>query len=289
MSIIQVDDLRYRYPGQGEDTLHGISFAIEAGEIFGFLGPSGSGKSTTQKLLIGLINDYRGRLTIMEREGHTWDHQLYQHIGVGFELPNHFSKLTGLENLQLFAAFYGGGRKGDAPAVLLERVGLGSAAGQRVAEYSKGMKMRLNFARALLNDPPLLFLDEPTAGLDPVNARLIKDIVVELRGQGKTVFLTTHNMYDADELCDRVAFIVAGELVLIDQPAALKRRHGEASVKVNYRDGEEAIQTRRFDLQGLGRDQAFLELIAAQDLESVHSQEATLEQVFIKTTGMELL
>lgn len=291
--MIDVQDLSFRYPKQAEDTIRGVSFSIAAGEIFGFLGPSGSGKSTTQKLLIGLLKGYRGKLQIMDRDAHAWNHELYQHIGVGFELPNHFSKLTGLENLQLFASFYGAdsANSRNTPAQLLERVGLQDAAKQRVAEYSKGMKMRLNFARALLNDPLLLFLDEPTAGLDPVNAKMVKDIIREQQQQGKTVFLTTHNMHDADQLCDRVAFIVDGELSLIDDPAALKLRHGQKSIEVTTRDSHDGAQSQlhQFELDDLGHNQGFIDLLNTATVESIHTQEATLEEVFIKTTGTQLL
>ena len=291
-AMINAQDLCYRYPGQKADTIRGISFTVTAGEIFGFLGPSGSGKSTTQKLLIGLLRNYQGCLQIMDRDAHAWNHEIYQHIGVGFELPNHFLKLTGLENLKLFASFYGAGSKSEQtnPNSLLDMVGLTDAKDQRVGEYSKGMKMRLNFARALLNDPLLLFLDEPTAGLDPVNAKIIKDIVRDLQRQGKTVFLTTHNMHDADELCDRVAFVVEGELNLIDEPSVLKLRHGQKSVEVIARPGEDYTQpdVHQFELDNLGNNQAFVDLLNSGSVESIHSQEATLEEVFIETTGAQL-
>lgn len=290
--MIEVDSLRFRYPKQDSDTIRGISFKIQAGESFGFLGPSGSGKSTTQKILIGLLRSYSGKLEIMGKDAHAWNHDFYQHIGVGFELPNHFSKLTGLENLQLFASFYGAEYESSAqsPMGLLELVGLSDAANQRVGEYSKGMKMRLNFARALLNDPQILFLDEPTAGLDPVTAKRIKDIIKDLKRRGKTLFLTTHNMHDADQLCDRVAFIVDGELKLIDEPATLKIHHGKKTLEVTYEPVTATGTTKavQFELNGLGHNSEFLELLNTEKVQSIHSQEATLEEVFIKTTGAHL-
>ena len=287
--MIVVQDLCYRHPGQDEDTIRGISFSIAPGEIFGFLGPSGSGKSTTQKLLIGLLKHYRGNMEVMEREARDWNHEIYRHIGVGFELPNHFLKLSGLENLDLFASFYGDEKLFVMDTMqLLEMVGLQDAATQQVGENSKGMKMRLNFARALLNDPSLLFLDEPTAGLDPVNAKTIKDIIRQQRQKGKTIFLTTHNMHDADQLCDRVAFIVDGELSLIDEPAKLKQQYGSKSVEVVIRSEQGQPETHHFELDGLGGNRQFLELLDAGKVESIHSQEASLEEVFIKTTGAQL-
>jgi fluoroquinolone transport system ATP-binding protein len=288
--MIHVDSLRFSYPKQSNETIRGISFNIEPGQIFGFLGPSGSGKSTTQKILIGLLKDFQGDLRIMDRDARDWKQDLYYHIGVGFELPNHFSKLSGLENLKLFASFYEGDlqQKGRAEE-LLELVDLQDAAKQPVGQYSKGMKMRLNFARALLNDPELLFLDEPTAGLDPTTARRIKDVIQELQSRGKTIFLTTHNMHDADELCDRVAFIVEGELKVIDEPNTLKLQHGSKTVKVleKHNSGENPV-AHEFPLESLGSDTKFLDLLKQQKVESIHSQEASLEEVFIEATGTQL-
>lgn len=291
--MIEVESLVFRYPNQQMDTIRGISFCIAKGEIFGFLGPSGSGKSTTQKLLTGLLNNFSGQLILMGKNAKDWNQEFYNHIGVGFELPNHFTRLTGLENLKLFASFYGHNKSKlrRPPEELLELVDLADSANQVTSEYSKGMKMRLNFARALLNDPDLLFLDEPTAGLDPVNARKLKDIILDLKKQGKTIFLTTHNMHDADELCDRVAFIVEGELKQVGEPRILKIQHGQKSVEVTLEDNQskDPKLTRQFLLKGLGDNQEFLELLRTETVESIHSQEATLEEVFIRSTGARLI
>lgn len=298
--MINVESLRFTYPKQSEETIQGISFSIEPGEIFGFLGPSGSGKSTTQKILIGLLKNFQGELEIMGRDARDWQQDLYYHIGVGFELPNHFSKLSGLENLQLFASFYGSDQQNKhRPQELLELVDLQEAANKPVSQYSKGMKMRLNFARAILNDPEMLFLDEPTAGLDPNTARRIKDIIQDLRARSKTIFLTTHNMHDADELCDRVAFIVDGELKEMDDPASLKLKHGQEIVRVTLKglNGDsvgnsrlsDSQEYREFALNTLGENSEFLELLNQGKVDAIHSQEASLEEVFIKTTGAQLL
>jgi len=283
--MIRVEGLRFTYPGNADETLRGLDFAVEPGEILGFLGPSGSGKSTTQKILIGLLPHYSGSVVVRGRDLSQYGTEYYESIGVGFELPNHFAKLTALENLGLFRSLYREATRD--PMELLERVGLAQDADQTVGSYSKGMKMRLNFVRALLPDPELLFLDEPTSGMDPVNGRRIKELILEEKRRGRTVFLTTHNMNDADELCDRVAFIVDGELRLIDSPRSLKMRHGERRVLVEYRtDGHPGRQS--FALDGLAGDEGFQRLLREHEIETMHSQEASLEDVFVKTTGRRL-
>ena len=283
--MIEVSSLSFTYPRQVDTTLKGLDFSVESGEIFGFLGPSGSGKSTTQKLLIGLLEGYDGKIEILGKDAAFWGTEIYHHIGVGFELPNHFSNLTGMENLKLFASFYGTDRD---PLELLDLVGLAEAANQRTKNYSKGMMMRLNFVRAILHDPDLIFLDEPTAGLDPVNARKLRQIILELKEKGKTVFLTTHNMHTADELCDRIALIHEGELKLVGIPGELKLEYGESSVVVEFiADG--SPKTAEFPLEGLHQNREFHEILSMDSIRTIHSREATLEDVFIKTTGSNLL
>lgn len=284
--MITVKDLRFSYPGDGAPTIRGVDFQVHKGEVFGLLGPSGSGKSTIQKLLIGLLKGYTGSIDILGKDAGAWGTEIYQEMGVGFELPNNFSQLTGLENLQLFSSLYG--KTTLEPMKALEMMDLQEAAKQRVKNYSKGMMMRLNFVRSILHDPQLLFLDEPTAGLDPVNARKLKDIVLSLKEQGKTIFLTTHRMEDADELCDRIAFIVEGELKLIDTPRNLKLQHGQKVVEVEHRlDGERVQES--FALEALNQDERFRQILDSGTLETIHSQEASLEDVFIKTTGRTLV
>ena len=283
--VIDVHDLVFTYPKEPSPALKGLSFQVHEGEIFGFLGPSGSGKTTTQKLLIGLLTGYRGSISILNKDARAWGTDLYREIGVGFELPNHFTQLTGLENLRLFAALYQ--TKTRDLVKLMEQVGIAEAANQRVKNYSKGMAMRLNFVRATLHDPRLLFMDEPTAGLDPANARLLKDILLDLKRAGRTIFLTTHNMHDADELCDRVAFLVDGEITLIDAPRSLKLAHGRQQVRVEYADGGTQKQAT-FDLRGLRTNPGFMDILEQDSIETMHSREATLEDVFIETTGRSL-
>ncbi len=283
--LIEVQDLSYQYIKTEQPAVAGLNFAVEAGEVFGFLGPSGAGKSTTQKVLIGLLRDYQGRVSVLGRDLSQWGSDLYERVGVSFEFPNHYGKLTGAENLRYFGSLYQA--EVHEPQVLLDWVGLENDGDLLVSQYSKGMKNRLSVARSLLHDPDLLFLDEPTAGLDPVNARRIKDLIAEQRLQGKTIFLATHDMTVAEELCDRLAFIVDGKISLIESPRALKLEHGRRVVRVEYgADGDE--QAQEFPLQGLAENQRFLAVLE-QPVRTIHSQEATLEQIFIEVTGRSLL
>lgn len=283
--MIDVTNLSFTYPGNAHETLTNISFSINEGEIFGFLGPSGAGKSTTQKVLIGILKGYAGSVRVMGRELSTLGSGYYENIGVAFEFPNLYSKFTAMENLSFFRALYQG--ETEAPMALLRLVGLEDDANTRVAAFSKGMRMRLNFVRALLNKPRIIFLDEPTSGLDPVNAKKMKEILLRLKDEGRTVFLTTHNMNVADELCDRVAFIVKGGIPLIGAPRELKIRKGKKVVRVERRDGG-ARAAREFELANIGENTAFLSYIKEGDVETIHTLEATLEDIFIETTGARL-
>lgn len=283
--MIQVKDLSYTYPGSDFPVLKNISFDIQEGEIFGFLGPSGAGKSTTQKVLNGLLKGYQGSALVNGTDLEKMDRSFYEKIGVAFEFPNLYLKLTALENLKLFASFFNSPTRD--PLELLEMVNLSADQDTRVSAFSKGMKMRLNFIRALLNQPEILFLDEPTAGLDPGNARIMKDIILDLKLQGVTIFLTTHHMDDAGELCNRLAFMVNGSLPVIDSTAALKLKHGKKSIKVEYVHNEEPL-TQEFSLNELSENQRFMEIIRTQKILTIHTQEASLEDIFIKVTGQQL-
>lgn len=282
--MIKVKQLTYAYPQAKENTVHSLDFEIAKGEIFGFLGPSGAGKSTTQKILIKLLQGYEGQAEVMGKDLSKWDSEYYNHVGVGFELPNHYLKLTAQENLQFFASFYD--RPCRPPGELLAMVGLEEDANKLVSGFSKGMKMRLNFVRSFMHDPEILFFDEPTSGLDPVNARIIKNIIRDLQEAGKTIFITTHSMLDADELCDRVAFIVDGKIQVIESPRELKLQNGRRTVRVEY--GEDLRREREFALDGLGKNAGFLDLLQQEAIQTIHTEEATLEDVFIKITGRKL-
>lgn len=283
--MIEVKGLVYRYPKNRVNTVKDISFSISKGEIFGFLGPSGAGKSTTQKILIKLLGDYMGEVFVFGDDHKKSGADYFNRIGVCFELPNHYLKLTAVENLRYFAGFYK--NSSQNPLDLLRMVGLENDADTKVENYSKGMKMRLNFIRSIMHNPDVLFLDEPTSGMDPVNARKIKDIILEQKRSGKTIFITTHNMHDAEELCDRVAFMVDGKLELIDSPQNIKQLGGKRVVRVEYdNDGVQAVD---FPMKGLADNEKFLEILRKNHIRSVHSKEASLEDIFIQATGKKLV
>jgi fluoroquinolone transport system ATP-binding protein len=279
--MICVEGLTFAY-GKTPPAVHDLSFAIPAGEIFGFLGPSGAGKSTTQKILMRLLKGYSGHVTVMDRPLERWREDYFEKIGVCFELPSNYRKLSAVENLRFFAQFFS--RPTTAPHALLDRVGLRDAANKRVETFSKGMQIRLNLARALLNQPEILFLDEPTAGLDPGNARNVRDIIREQKSRGATVFLTTHDMNVANELCDRVGFLVDGRLATVGAPAALRLEHGRRDVRVQYiLNGVSCAD--EFPLEGLSANERFQDLIRTRHVETIHTQEPSLEDVFLKVTG----
>ena len=279
-----VENLCFKCPSSKEDTIKGISFTICEGEIFGLLGPSGAGKSTTQKILVRLLENYTGNIQYFGKDLKAMDYSYYEEIGVGFEVPVHFSKLTALENMNYFAGFY----KNTADIQgLMERVGLWEYRDIRVGEYSKGMKVRLNFVRAMLNNPRVLFLDEVTNGLDPKNARIIKDMIAEYRARGGTVFLSTHLMNDVEQLCDRVAFCVNGRLIEISTPRDLKLKYGKREVKVEYRENG-TITSVVFPLDGIGFNDEFQKLLKSGKIETIHSGETSMEEIFIIVTGVEI-
>lgn len=281
--MIEVRGLTHDYEGKGTRSVDDVSFTIGEGTIFGFLGPSGAGKSTTQALMTGLLALQSGSISYDGTDLHRLGVGFYDRIGVSFEHPNVYGKLTGLENLRFHARLYSGPT--DDPMTLLDMVGLADAANRRASAYSKGMKQRLIFARSLINRPTILFLDEPTSGLDPTTAERVKEIIRQKRAEGVTVFLTTHNMVTADQLCDVVAFINDGRIVAMDTPRALKLQYGERSVAVEHRtDGGEVAREVLFPATDADGDR-LAHLVRAGAIETIHSQEASLEQIFIRLTG----
>jgi len=284
--MLTIENLNYTYSKSGKHAIKGIDFSIEKGQVFGLLGPSGAGKTTTQRLVIGLLAGYTGSINILGKERSQWGKDIFEEIGVAFDFPNLYTKLTGLENLNLIGSYYQ-----NKPACydgLFKLVGLYHDRNTRVENYSKGMKMRLNFIRSILHQPVLMFFDEPTSGLDPVNAKVIKDMILEMKNQGKTIFLTTHNMTVAEQLCDQVAFINEGKISAMDSPENLMYKYGQAFVSVQARNANGQRDHHQFDLSGLGDNPVFRNLLKDDKIMTIHSNEATLEDIFIKLTGRSL-
>lgn len=282
-TVVAVEDLGFSYRGSPARVLRGLDFEIAEGEVFGFLGPNGSGKSTTQQLLARILPGFDGRVRVFDRPLEEMGSDYFERIGVCFEFPNLYEKLTAEENLGFYAGFFSSDC--EPARDLLERLDLPVGDRRNVGQYSKGMKMRLVLARSLMNRPRLWFLDEPTTGQDPEQALRVRKLIRERADAGTTVFLTTHNMAVADELCDRVAFLDEGQIVALDTPRSLKLRHAQDVVRVELR-GEDGLESRDFSLDDARSKAAFLELLRESDrIETIHTQEPTLEDVFLEVTG----
>ncbi len=284
--MIKVKNLYHSYSNDDKYAVDDVSFEISKGEIFGFLGPSGAGKSTTQNILTGLLQLQKGDVEVAGYDVKNIKNKMFNKIGMSFEQSNVYNKMSGLENLEFYGKLFD--VKTRDPMELIRMVGLDGKEHIKAGNYSKGMKHRLTFARSMINNPEIWFLDEPTTGLDPAIASHIKDIIKEENKKGVTVFLTTHNMYIADELCDRVAFIVDGKIRLIDSPKKLKLKYGEKLVEVEYfRNGE--LVKESFSTIDDEEKNKLIEVIKGNDLQTMHSKEATLEEIFIKVTGRGLV
>ncbi|BES66117.1 ABC transporter ATP-binding protein [Gottschalkiaceae bacterium SANA] len=284
--MIKVSNLYHSYSNDDNYAVKDVSFEIQKGEIFGFLGPSGAGKSTTQNILVGLLQLQQGNVEVAGYDVKHIKNKMFNKIGMSFEQSNVYNKMSGLENLQFYRKLFDVETRD--PMDLIKLVGLDGKENIKAGKYSKGMKHRLTFARSMINNPEMWFLDEPTTGLDPAIASEIKDIIRQENEKGVTIFLTTHNMYIADELCDRVAFIVDGAIRLIDSPKALKLKYGEKLVDVEYiKDGE--LIKDSFSTVIKEEKNRLVEVISKYDIQTMHTKEATLEEIFIKVTGRGLV
>ena len=280
--MIKVQNLFYSYTGDENYAVKDVNFEVENGEVFGFLGPSGAGKSTTQGILTGLLPMQKGIAEVAGYDMKKPPREMFNKIGVSFEQSNVYGKLTALENLDFYKKLF------DVPTLdsmeLLRMAGLEHVANKKAATFSKGMKHRLTFVRSMINNPALWFLDEPTTGLDPAIASQIKDIIKGKHKDGKTIFLTTHNMFIADELCDRVGFIIDGVLKLVDSPRNLKLQYGEQFVDVEYKvDG--GTKKEVLSIVNTEDKHRLNHIINNHEIEMMHTKEATLEEIFIKVTG----
>ncbi len=284
--MIKVKNLYHSYSNDDKYAVNDISFQVDEGEIFGFLGPSGAGKSTTQNILVGLLQLQKGEVQVAGYDVKEIKNKMFNKIGMSFEQSNVYNKMTGLENLEFYGKLFDVETRD--PMDLIRMVGLDGKEKIRAGEYSKGMKHRLTFGRSMINNPDMWFLDEATTGLDPAIASNIKDIIKEENRKGVTVFLTTHNMYIADELCDRVAFIVDGKIRLIDSPKQLKLKYGEKLVEVEYYK-DDVLHKESYSTVVEEEKEKLIEVIRKNDIQTMHTKEATLEEIFIKVTGRGLV
>ena len=275
--IVIVEDLVKHYGAV--HAVDGISFTVAEGEIFGLLGHNGAGKTTTIRMLTGRTRPTAGRASIAGFDVVEDLDQIKPIINLVFEDANLYERLTGRDNLTMFARLYG--VPVSRADELLEMLDLTEAAKRRVKTYSTGMKQRLVIARALINSPKVLFLDEPTRGLDPASARELRELIVKLAAGGTTVVLTTHYMNEADELCDRVAFLKEGKIVALDSPQELKLKYGRRAAKVLLDNREE----REIDLTSPADAQTLSNWMSQGRVMTLHSEEGTLEDVFINIAG----
>ncbi len=260
----------------------GISFSVARGEIFSLLGHNGAGKTTTIRMLTCRTRPSSGSASVAGFSCTAQPEGIKPRINLVSQDQNLYERMSGRDNLTFFARLYG------APparvAELMRVVGMTEVAGRRVKTYSGGMKQRLLIARALVNQPEVLFLDEPTAGLDPASAKDVRTLIKDLSRAGTTVFLTTHYMEEADELSDRVAFLAHGKIVALDTPRELKLRYGQRTAKVLLEDRSETTIALN-SVEDAARMAAWMR---DGKLLTVHSQEGTLEDVFIALAGRAL-
>ncbi|HJD33911.1 MAG TPA: ABC transporter ATP-binding protein [Candidatus Mediterraneibacter tabaqchaliae] len=250
---------------------------IRKGEIFGYLGPSGAGKTTTIKLLTGQLHSDSGQITVLGEDPFSPD--IRQRIGIMSDMSGLYEKMTVYENLDIFADIYGIRDKKDTIRKTLMAVDLLDSAKKKVEKLSRGMKQRLVFARTILHSPDLLFLDEPTANLDPATADEIRELIRDLNRSGATIFLTTHNMEEADELCHRIALLNKGHIVESGSPEELKLKY--AGKKVVITTGKKRTEVP------LEKNCIIKALEQAEDLLMIHSEEPSLRDVFLTLTKEE--
>ena len=280
MIAIEVEDLSRAF--NGLRAVDHISFSVEAGEIFGFLGHNGAGKTTTIRMLSGQLLPDSGHGRVAGCDIVTEQQRLKPLIGVVSEHQNLYERMSGRENLEFTARLYG--QEFQRVDAVLEQVDLVDRAKDKVQNYSNGMKQRLLIARSILHRPQIVFLDEPTRGLDPVVGREIRRLITDMSNQGVTIFLTTHYMEEADQLCDRVAFLSEGRIVALDTAENLKTAHGKKQVNITLNNGE----SHSIALDGPDAGSELQQLLNNGEVKTIHSAEATLEDVFIQLAGRRL-
>jgi len=292
---IQVEGLTKTYPTSKDRpplrAVDGVDFSVHAGEVFGFLGPNGAGKTTTIRMLTGLTRPTAGRASLLGLDLAGDLPRIKKRIGVVPEASNLYDELTAFDNLVFAMQLYGVPRPERKPRAeaLLERFRLSEKRDAPFAKLSRGMKRALTIAAALAHHPPLVFLDEPTTGLDVMSARSLRQMIAGLRNEGVTVFLTTHYMEEAERLCDRIAILVKGRIVALDSVAQLKSQtQGAPVVEISLRDAAGQVQVRRVETPG-GVDAAVrqaLQQAEGYEILKIDTLQPSLEDVFVKLTGL---
>lgn len=259
-----------------KNALNKINFEIKEGEIFGFLGPSGSGKTTTINILTGQLLQDGGNSQLLGKDSYSLNSTDLEKIGIVSDKSGFYEKLSLEKNLLLYAKLYGVNL--NRVDELLNKVGLLESKSILAEQLSTGMKQRMLLARALINQPKILFLDEPTSGLDPTTSKSIHELLVDLKENGTTIFLTTHDMNEATLLCDNLALLNKGKLIEQGNPADIIQKYNtNKRIKIIYKNREERI----FDFSELTK-------LNVDDIISIHSCEPTLEEIFIELTGEKL-
>jgi ABC-2 type transport system ATP-binding protein len=293
--IIQANGLNKIYPADKDRTplraVDGIDFAVHQGEVFGFLGPNGAGKTTTIRMLTGLVRPTSGSARILDFDLLKDATRIKKHIGVVPEASNLYDELTAIDNLVFSMQLYGVSRqeRKARAEVLLEHFRLSEKRDTLFAKLSRGMKRALTIAAALAHRPPLVFLDEPTTGLDVMSARSLRQMIAGLRDEGVTIFLTTHYLEEAERLCDRIGIIVKGRIVALDTVGGLKASAQEkAVVEVTLADSDGLQEKRRFECDD-DVEAAVLRALAESNgrrVLAVNTLRPSLEDVFVQLTGL---
>lgn len=280
LPVLQFDHLSVRY---GNFTaVADLCLSVAAGEIFGLLGPNGAGKTTTFSCLTRQVPISGGRILMLGKDLETQFDDVKGQFGYVPDTENHFDEFTAEQNLRIFAELYG--VAADRVEICLEQVELLREKSLPVRAFSKGMKKKLLLARELLHEPPLLLLDEPTANLDVHSTERIRGIIQGLAKNGTTVFLTTHNMGEVEQVCDRVAIINHGKLIDLDSPIAFKARNTERVVDVTV-EREKVHERLSFNLTEEDSRQALAELLRSNVPVTMHTREFNFYQAFLKLTG----
>lgn len=279
-NIIELKNIYHSY--NEKEVLKGISLAVKKGEIIGLLGPSGAGKTTLVNILTGQLSQTAGIGRVLGDDTKHITDKTKTQIGIMMDSFGLYQRLTVYDNMQLFAGIY----KVDKKKIdeTLQKVGLYDARKTIVSNLSKGMKNRLNMARAILQDSSLLFLDEPTSGLDPATTDFIHEMLLEMKQEGITIFLTTHNMYEASKLCDNIALLNQGEIIEYGNPKDICRKHNIQDQFTIVLQNDETIVLPNTPESG----EKIGNLIKNKNIKSIHSSEPTLEDVFLKLTGRKL-